>query len=931
MEIPCTEKTFPVLLGSSNGKTNFQLIAYSDLYETVLNILFISQIQIAVGGFSDAADYTSINPFTEIPYFYTNVVPETQINATFVGTYDKLGNAKWAKYVNNFPVLYYDLDLQKSAAHTVTIYTAIDAQTLIIVGGFTVLIDDIDTSLENKTACLFLFDQQLNLLDTFIPHTEEAPLNPAEMISKVYYLKTRSYKTLATIDEFVFGCADSNYEQPIFVSKVYIRVDIDTSFRNLQSLNHQITLQQREEDLHSVCVTMKPINSTFLTILVKQLIGGFEFAQVSINYIKNTAQVKYIMMDNTLSAFMFSHATILSYDKFFFCGFTKSGLLKVQQPFNQTNMNGFFMSSVQEESYLPFIKISQNLDSKQFLQTPSSNFTLLTLDTRSPFADNLQFQQNLMTNNLSRVKIEFADLYYIDVYINEENQVLNLPSCLANDEYTVNFYTKLNGNDADLAYKVQTCLSFTNKIFKPLKINFRDKCIEGGILRSVVVNGTQFTYYKTYPAIRIPLIKNVSKSYCQYTYSLNSSLDTTRYASIGSYSFSYDSLLIYSDFKSFIQNDTFVFQVQLKVGTELVKSGSFKVNMKIENCFYSEFQKQQQKDLIYKIGITGGIFISLQRWKQSMLSCPVIILQLFINEELVSEYYPLNPISYNQLESYIKINTSDESLADKTSVIRISGSNTFKVEEVSFNIKFKLNKVPVIEEKTNNLTAYNINHTPKTIEKKDSVNKVQVNVISLNQQGILALQFSQKFKLKTNSSSSNNTRQLQIIDSSILKLFKIIFPNPKNVSAENDYDTLEVIFSDTKQGSYHKKQTQVRIHNAPNYLGLTQLAGETISKVGTSMAASFSTNIALSVFLGVSLKNLWTLMNTLQIFIYYPLLEIGLQSNVIMMITQLKDVVNLNFIPKDFLSDIFGNIYDDIDADPVLQTIDIFQNFQLYF
>ena len=60
------------------------------------------------------------------------------------------------------------------------------------------------------------------------------------------------------------------------------------------------------------------------------------------------------------------------------------------------------------------------------------------------------------------------------------------------------------------------------------------------------------------------------------------------------------------------------------------------------------------------------------------------------------------------------------------------------------------------------------------------------------------------------------------------------------------------------------------------HLDVEVLIGESIKKVGTTMTASFSTNIVLSIFLGISLKNLWTLMNTLQIFIYYPLLGIGL-------------------------------------------------------
>ena len=68
--------------------------------------------------------------------------------------------------------------------------------------------------------------------------------------------------------------------------------------------------------------------------------------------------------------------------------------------------------------------------------------------------------------------------------------------------------------------------------------------------------------------------------------------------------------------------------------------------------------------------------------------------------------------------------------------------------------------------------------------------------------------------------------------------------------------------------------------------------------VNTAMSSVISTNIILSVVLGVSMKKLWMMISSLQIIINYPLLKIPMPSNFLQILSSLVDIVNLGLIPK---------------------------------
>lgn len=67
------------------------------------------------------------------------------------------------------------------------------------------------------------------------------------------------------------------------------------------------------------------------------------------------------------------------------------------------------------------------------------------------------------------------------------------------------------------------------------------------------------------------------------------------------------------------------------------------------------------------------------------------------------------------------------------------------------------------------------------------------------------------------------------------------------------------------------------------------------------MSIAFS-NIILSIFLGLSLRLLWVLLQNLQLIIYLSLLNVVLPPNVVVVFQSLLDIANLNFIPKALIA-----------------------------
>jgi hypothetical protein len=78
---------------------------------------------------------------------------------------------------------------------------------------------------------------------------------------------------------------------------------------------------------------------------------------------------------------------------------------------------------------------------------------------------------------------------------------------------------------------------------------------------------------------------------------------------------------------------------------------------------------------------------------------------------------------------------------------------------------------------------------------------------------------------------------------------------------------------------------------------------------GKAVTGAVSTNLVLSFILGVSLKKVWQLMNTLQILVNIPLMSVNLPANVIYMYQTLIELTKFNIIPKDKIKKYLNKVF----------------------
>lgn len=59
-------------------------------------------------------------------------------------------------------------------------------------------------------------------------------------------------------------------------------------------------------------------------------------------------------------------------------------------------------------------------------------------------------------------------------------------------------------------------------------------------------------------------------------------------------------------------------------------------------------------------------------------------------------------------------------------------------------------------------------------------------------------------------------------------------------------------------------------------------------------------NLFLSMFLGIAMKRIWTLINTLQILVMLPKLSVSYPTNLLLLLQNLYDISNVKVIPDNF-------------------------------
>ncbi|CDW90296.1 UNKNOWN [Stylonychia lemnae] len=138
------------------------------------------------------------------------------------------------------------------------------------------------------------------------------------------------------------------------------------------------------------------------------------------------------------------------------------------------------------------------------------------------------------------------------------------------------------------------------------------------------------------------------------------------------------------------------------------------------------------------------------------------------------------------------------------------------------------------------------------------------------------------------SSSSNSTFSQQRAYETIINFYKLlkkkkmsgsVFPSLEKVSSSGEVTAMKLMEGTTKQAS-------------------------------SVLMGSLGFNVILQIVLGFSMKKLWMLINTLQILVHIPMLQIPMPANAILCFQALIDISNLQVIPKEQIKSYAGSIYD---------------------
>ncbi|CDW88878.1 UNKNOWN [Stylonychia lemnae] len=84
-----------------------------------------------------------------------------------------------------------------------------------------------------------------------------------------------------------------------------------------------------------------------------------------------------------------------------------------------------------------------------------------------------------------------------------------------------------------------------------------------------------------------------------------------------------------------------------------------------------------------------------------------------------------------------------------------------------------------------------------------------------------------------------------------------------------------------------------------------QILESSLIAAKTIITVTVVSNFALSIILSISMRQLWKLVNTLQLITYIPMLSVALPQNAMICFNSLIQISNLDLIPKETLSKMF--------------------------
>eukprot|EP00347_Sterkiella_histriomuscorum_P020892 403336060 len=166
------------------------------------------------------------------------------------------------------------------------------------------------------------------------------------------------------------------------------------------------------------------------------------------------------------------------------------------------------------------------------------------------------------------------------------------------------------------------------------------------------------------------------------------------------------------------------------------------------------------------------------------------------------------------------------------------------------------------------------------------------------------------------------------IDSNVMKI-QITWINPLSVSV----GTFEYpyFFISKNLNQIVQEDLSISSRIPPQLSSQSVSLIETSENAATALTGVISLNFFLSLVMGVSLKNLWMLLNTLQIMVHMPLLSIPLPSNCIYLFKSVKNLADLDFIPKEYIKSYVLNLFgrdssSEKEINDTYSDLDIFQN-----
>ncbi|TNV86854.1 hypothetical protein FGO68_gene1872 [Halteria grandinella] len=357
------------------------------------------------------------------------------------------------------------------------------------------------------------------------------------------------------------------------------------------------------------------------------------------------------------------------------------------------------------------------------------------------------------------------------------------------------------------------------------------------------------------------------------------------------------------------------------------------VNMVIENNWGPEFTRQ-----LYDVEVELNIPKQLRFpniTDKDVFDEPSVVLNSPLFDPLLAPYIRGKFPTYTILviSSYLEDYQFPVS-------VKLTDNNPYipKFTDYSFKIKVKAgNYSQTVNESNSTQIVYNSTLISIPVKQRSNL-PLTVKISSVSQFGEMRLTFNQDIIFPLNNLTElnivglfKNVQILQPQDFFVRKITKyqvtriesnyiltqLTFAQPLSISSGFGYDIVKVKFSNqfviaalSNPNITLPKEANVTSTVPPQLLNnyITKTVQSATEKTSTSMVVIISANIALTLAGGFSMKKMWQLISVLQILIHYPMLNIPVPGNVVLVMKGIQEISNLNLIPKNKINQLLSKV-----------------------